>query len=601
MTWYCGSDGLVQCEAEQLTLHLSASLFGADRWHTIGTWFQTTVQTGHWLSAPFRVMTAEAATPDTPRWKQISVDVLSWLIFLVLVPADHPLVVLWQTIDWAAINQLCASCYQNSQRGQRAWAPAQLFALLVLFFVLPVASECALLRLVALVPLYRWFCGFGIFSALPDHSMLYTFRHRLGEERFEAILTWVVQRCQAGGLIANELACFDMMGVPASARAWTPYERAVLLTQALLRYLELAEQGTLPEGPLYDTWRQLVAAVAIEVLENKRLTGDPKAPSRVLRSLDRWTQRQQAARGPALWELSVAEAVQALLTAEAAPAAPEPRPPAAPATHRPWLKAVAQQLKARLPHARGDVEARMGWVNDVQLLCGYWLGLLGDSLCGVITAVRVVPLNVVQHTQMLPALDDHQARLGAYPQAVAADSAQDYDPVHRGLAHRQIQGHIASREHQAVGGGLGSAHFPVDERGQLRCPTDQVLTPGPPRKDGLRPYQAPAAACAACTRQAECLPKGQQPAGPRVIHLDLAAHQRWLQNRAHTHTAAYKAAHQRRFASEGWFGLAVRVHGATKMPYRSTPMNRIAGLMIGITMDLTLLARRGKTLAVARA
>jgi hypothetical protein len=598
MDWYCGSDGMARCEAEHLTLCLSAALFGADGWGTIQTWFQAAVRADRWLSAPFRVMTAEAPPPAAPRWKHISVDVLSWLMFLVLVPADHPLVVLWQTIDWAAINQLCAPCYQNSQRGQRAWAPAQLLALLLLFFVLPAASETALLRLVAIVPLYRWFCGFGVFSALPDHSMLYTFRQRLGAERFEAILTWAVQRCLAAGLVANELACFDMMGVPASARPWTPYERAVLLTQALLRYLDQIAQGPRPDGALFDTLRQLAAEVAIEVLENQRLTGDPTAPSRVRRSLDRWTQRHQAAPGQALWELSVEEAVHTLLAEETGPAAAAPTPPAEPTAQRGWLKGHAQQLKARLPHARGDVTACVGWVSDTRLLCGYWLGLLGDSLCGVITAVRVVPLNVDQRTQLLPALDDHLARIGADPAAVAADSAQDYYPVHHALDQRHLPGHIASRDHQARGGGLGSAHFAVDEHGGLHCPTGQVLVPGPRRKDGLAPYQAPAAACAACPRRAECLPKGQQPDGPRVIHLDLVAHHRWLQNREHTRTPEYKAAQRQRFASEGWFGLAVRLHGATKMPYRSTPMNRIAGLLIGIALDVTLLARRGQTVAL---
>jgi transposase len=588
MEWCCGPDGMARCEAEYLTLRLSAALFGAAGWAALQTWFQATVRAGHWLSAPFRVMTAEAETPAAPRWKQVSVDVLSWLIFLVLVPADHALVGLWQAVDWAAINRLGAPCYQNSQRGQRAWAPAQLFALLVLFFVLPAPSECALLRLVAIVPLYRWFCGFGIFSPLPDHSMLYTFRQRLGEARFEAILTWVVQRCQAAGLIANELAYFDMMGVAASAHPWTPYERAVLLTQALLRYLEQAEPGTLPPGSLPETLRQLVAEVALEVLENKRLQQDPKTPSRVLLSLTRWTQQRQAAPGTALWELALEEAVQTVLAADTP--APPPALPTELTAQRPWLKAVAQRLKAQLPHARGDVEARVAWVSDVRLRCGYWLGFLVDSLCHVVTAVPVVPLTTVQQTQMLPALDDHQARLGAYPRAVAADSAQDYDPVHQGLAARHVQGHIASRNHQAAGGGCSSDHFTWDEPERLCCPAGQVLTPGQPRKDGLTPFQAPRAACAACARQTKCLPKGQQPEGPRVIHLDPVAHRRWLQNRAHTRTAAYKTVQRQRFASEGLFGLAVRLHGAEKMPYRSTAMNHIAGLMMGIVMDLALLA-----------
>ena len=595
MEWHYGPDGFARCEAEHLTLHLTASLFGPARWGEIQTWFQTTRRAGYWLSAPFRVMTAEAETPGAPRWKQSGVDVLSWLIFLVMVPADHPLVVLWQTLDWAALNRLCADGYQNSQRGQRAWAPAQLFALLVLFFVVPVASESALLRQVALVPLYRWFCGFGICSALPDHSTLYTFRQRLGEARFEAILTWVVQRCLAAGLIANDLGYFDMLGVTAAARAWNPHERAVLLTHALLRYLERAARGTLPAEGGADTLRQLVAEVALEVLENKRLLKDPKAPSRVLRSLDRWTQRRQAATGQALWELAVEEAVQTLLAADPETATPLTGS-TAPAAQRPWLKELALRLKAQLPHARGDLGARVGWTSDVRLVCGYWLGFLADSRCGVITAVAVVPLNIVQHTQMLPALDQQQARVGAYVQAVAADSAQDYDLVHQGLAERHIQGHIASREHKTGGGGFSSDHFTWDEQGHLSCPAGPVLTAGAPRQDGTVPFTAVATACAACARREACLPAKQQPAGPRQIVLHPAAHRRWLQNRAHTRTAEYKEAQTHRFASEGLFGLAVRLHGATEMPYRSPAMNRLAGLMTGIVMDLTLLARRGHTL-----
>lgn len=588
-----GHASFVQYGAEQLTLHLSARAFGAELWGTIQAWFQTDVRASHWLSAPFRVMTAEEDVPGYPRWKQMGVDVLSWIIFHLLVPPDHTLVKLWQAIDWVAINRLCAPIYKNSQSGQRAWAPAQLFALLILFFVLPVSSECGLLRLVAIVPLYRWFCGFGVFTALPDHSTLHTFRKNIGVERLEAILTMVVLCCLEAGLIANELAHFDMMGVAASARAWTPYERAVLLTQALLRYWELAEQGKLPDAPLPEALRQLAAEAAIEVLGNKRLKKDPKAPSRVLKSLERWTQRQQEAKGQALWDMSLEEAVKTLLGEEAEEERQES--PQEPKAQRRWLKGIAQRLKDLLPHAKGDLDARVGWVSSVSLSCGYWLGFLSDGLHGVVTTVGVVPLNIVQHTQMIPALDAHKERVGDYPEEVAADSAQDYYPVHQALDKRQIKGHIASREHQGRGGGLGSDHFTWDEDGQLHCPTGKVMKPGKTRKDSKTPFKAVASDCASCPRKANCLPKGQQPDGPRLIHLEPAAHQRWLQNREHTHTDEYKEAQKKRFASEGLFGLAVRLHGAHKMPYRSEPMNHIAGLMMGITMNLALLARHGAT------
>jgi transposase len=462
-----GHGSFAQCEAERLTLRLPARLFGVEQWALIKAWFRTDTCDSHWLSAPFRVMTAEEDISGYPRWKQARVDVLSWIIFHLMVSSNHPLVELWQIIDWAGINRLCAPAYKNSQAGQRAWAPAQMFGLLLLLFIQPMASECELLRMVAIVPLYRWFCGFGLFGQLPDHSTLYTFRSRMGKERFEAILTWIVLRCQEAGLIANELVHFDMMGVAASARAWTPYERVVLLTWGLNRYWELVEEGEVPEAPLSESMRQLAAEIAVEVIGNKRLLAAPRTSRRVLRSLDRWTARRQESKGQALWEMALEEAVGSLLTEEGTEVSG--CPPESSARHR-WLTKTAQRLKGLLPHARGDLDARVRRMNAVRLLCGYWLGFLVDDLHGVITDVRVVPLNVTQETQMIPALASHRRRTGDHPRAVAADSAQDYYSVHQVLDEHQIQGHIASRNHKARGGGLGSVYFTWDENGRLHCP-----------------------------------------------------------------------------------------------------------------------------------
>jgi hypothetical protein len=257
-----------------------------------------------------------------------------------------------------------------------------------------------------------------------------------------------------------------------------------------------------------------------------------------------------------------------------------------------WLKKVAKSLKAQLPHGRGDLDARVGWVSNVVLTCGYWLGFLADSYCQVITAVRVVPLNVHQQHQLLPALHQHRGRCGAYPAAVVADSAQDFYPVHAALDRLEIEGYIASRGHDAVGGGLSPAHFQWNERGELICPAGYPLQPGKARgSDGLIPHRA-TGPCATCPQQLACLPKGQQPKGPRVIHLEPAAHQRWQKNRAHCQTDAYKQAQAQRFASEGLFGLARRLYGFDKMPYRSAPMNQLAGVLLGTVMNLALLARR---------
>ncbi len=583
------------CVGEQRILYLSAKLFSPETWAGLSCGFKTAGHEDNWRTAPFRVMTVEEDVPAYPRWKRATLDGLSWLIFHLLVPSEHKLVKLWQTVDWRAINRLCAEAYNNSRFGQRAWAPAQIVALLLLYFVLPLSSECELLRTVAIVPLYRWFCGFGLFSPLPDHSTLHDFRKNMKRERFEVILTWVVWRCQKAGLISNELLHFDMMGVAASSRPWSPYERAVLLTMALIRCWDRQSVPPSADDSLSkEALHRLMAEVAIEVLENKSLKKDPKAPARILRTIEHRTKRQQQARGQALWDLNLEEAVQVLLAEGEEEVdlveSQEPHP------QRAWLKEMAKGLKTWLIHAVGDRDARMGWISNVRLVCGYWLGFLVDNCHGVITVVSTVPLNVDQRTQMTTALEVHRERIGAYPQAIAADSAQDFPAVHQMLDAHQNKGHISSRGYGPTGNGLPPDYFAWDAEGQLRCPAGHALAAGPLHRSGKRFYTAQAAECQGCSLRETCLPKKQLPGGPRCIYLDAAVHQRWQQNREHTRTQEYKEAQARRFASEGYFGLAKRLHGADKMPYRSKAMNEIAGVLIAICMDLAILARHRHTL-----
>jgi transposase len=568
-----------------LTIYLDVSAFLPKLWPYLQSVLTGQTDIG-WLGQPFEVMTTEADGPGAARWKYIAFDALSWFIYLLLVPADHPLVKLWQVVDWAAINRLCQVVYENSRAGQRAWAPAHMMAILILYFVVPAASEADLLRQIKIVPLYRWFCGFGLLGQLPNRKTLHTFRDRLGVERFEAILTYVVHQCLQAGLISNKMAYFDMMGVNASARRWSSYERAVLLTQALLRYWELSEPEQAPQGVLSEELQQLAAQVAIEVVGNERLKKSSTAAQRVLKSLARWQAKREQANGQALWEMSVEEAVTSLLAEETSQS--KPTEPEAQAS---WLKQIGQALKKRLPHAVGDLDARIGQVSLGQFKCGYWLGFLVDSLSWVITAAPLSSLSLSQHFQMIPALELHQSRTGSYPDQVVADSAQDYDSVHQALDQKEIQGHIASRHHNARGGGFGAHRFSFNEAGQLECPQSEQLQPVQTKKDGRQRFSAPEPTCAACSLKEQCLPQGQQPDGPRTLELNPTAHQRWLQNRENTKTQAYKEAQRKRFASEGLFGLASRLHGADKMPYRSQPMNQIAGIMIAVAIDLAILAR----------
>ena len=87
-----GHAGSVRWEPEWLTLRLSVRLMNPQFWNLLKAWFQDGVDDSHWLSAPLRIMTMEEDVPGYPRWKQVSVDVLSWIVFHLLVRREYQLV-----------------------------------------------------------------------------------------------------------------------------------------------------------------------------------------------------------------------------------------------------------------------------------------------------------------------------------------------------------------------------------------------------------------------------------------------------------------------------------------------------------------------------
>jgi transposase len=529
-----------------------------------------------------RIMTQRGKGDDAPHWKESCVDVLSWLLYLLKVPMCHELVRLWQTIDWVAINRWAAVAYHNAQGGRPAWAPAQLIAMLTLMFMYGVPYETTLVARLRENIVWCWFCGFGLFGPFPAHDALYDFRQRLGVEGFERLLTIVVQACLEAGLIQNRLVHFDLTPVIASAHRWSPYERAVILSRALMRYLELVWAEQQPEQPFPEALRELAVEVALECLPHKSLK--EVKPERIVESVTQW---QQAAEGSEpLWQATSEEIVEVLRVTETPlnlPAVAEQDKPLCA-----WLKRVANQIIARLPHARGDAEARVGRTTNYTWFCGYLLGFVVDGAQQVITAVVWAAGNAKQYKLFKPALEAHIQRLGK-PEAVAADSAFDAFPVHSYLDQEGVVGHITSRDHtQPHDGGYGTDRVTWDqETQQPRCPSGEPLRVKSQCRDGDQVLEG--TACAQCVLYAHCYPSGAGQ--PKQFSLNPEVHQRWQENRAHCQTAAYKTAQRERFASEGRFGLAKMNHHGARTPYRSDEMNQIAGLMIACVMNLRLLTR----------
>jgi transposase len=499
--------------------------------------------------------------------------VLSWWVYWFKVPPGHELVRLWHSIDWVAINRWAAPVYHNARGGRPAWAPAQLLAMLTLMFLYGVAHETTLVARLQENIVWCWFCGFGLFGPFPTHDALYEFRQRLGAEEFEHLLTLTVQACMGAGLVANTLVHFDLTAVAAAAHRWSPYERAVILSRALLRYLELVWAEQQPEQPFPEALRQLASEVAMECLGHKGLK--EVQPERVLESVTQW--EQAAERREPAWR-SVSEAVVAeLQITESFP--PLPAELGRGQQMRAWMKRVAQQILQHMSHARGDMDARVGRTSRYTFFCGYLLGFVVDGAHQVITAVTWAVGNVKQYKLLQPALEAHCQRVGR-PQAVA---------VHCYLDQVGVEGHITSRAHTPPrDGGYGTDRVTWDpDTHQLRCPSGAALRLSSQSQDGTQVLFG--TACAQCDLYVKCYPRGEGQ--PKRFGLNSVVHRRWQENRAHCQTPAYKAAQRQRFSTEGRFGLTKMNHRRDKAPYRSAAMNHIAALMLAVVMNLRLLAR----------
>jgi transposase len=565
-----------------IDIHLSFQVFGKSWPDLMTRLVKAAGQRASIIFAP-RVMTERSPGADAPRWKQSCVDVLSWMLFLLKVPLGHELVRLWRTIDWGAINRLASSEYHNAHGGRLAWAPAQLVAMLMLMFLYGVAYETRVVSLIQENIVWCWFCGFGLFGPFPKHDALYDFRERVGREMFEALLTLVVQACLAAGLVSNELVHFDLASVTASAHRWSPYERAVILSRALIRYLELVWTEQRPEQPFPEALRQLAVEVAVECLPHKSLKN--VKPERIVVSVEQW--EQQAEEANPVWQAS-SEAIVETLLAEARPmdlAAVMQQPVE---KLRTWLKGIAKQVMERLPHARGDQGARVGRTTNYTWFCGYLLGFVVDGAHQIITAVIWAAGNIKQHKLFKPALKAHIQRAGK-PKAAAGDSAFDQPEVHSCLDQETIIGHVTSRAHTPPrDGGYGTDRVTwVDGLPSPLCPGGQPLQAKSQGRDGQQVFEG--TACSDCGLYARCYPSGEGRA--KQFRLHPHNHRRWQQNRAHCQTEEYKAAQRERFTTEGRFGLAKTNHHGARAPYRSDEMNHLAGLMIAIVMNLRILAR----------
>ena len=588
-----------------LTVHVARRHFTPKQWRQLCAKLTQAQEQLQWLQVPFQILEQEGA-----RWKRMPLDLFSVVVYLLLISPGHKLVELFQAIDWHEIDRRCAEVYENAKHGARAYAPQVLFRMLLLLALYGVRFESSLVRQLETQVAWRWFCGFGLLTTIPTAATLCYFRQRLKSAKFIELMVWLIQQCDQAGMIDFSEAYFDFTGVVASATPLTPYQRAVVLAKALDAYLAGLDEGRIAaNAELKPILRQLVIESAQIVMSESHASVKKLRPESLSRSLDLLNERvARMPRGPRWWQ-QICRAVKALRkqepdkTTEGAELLQQLVQVPQDAERKELLTAlkahfcrVGQALKPSIPHAWGDLAARVGSLSTGRSFCGYLAGYLVDSKCNVIVGLLSVAANTAQAPQVKTVLDRVKHWLGRLPKRLGLDSAFDRDQVYLDLKDEPVELFITSRSHRTAKGRLSPAHFLFNQEDQLCCPAGHLMhLKYGPYQDGRTILEG--VGCASCSLCPQCVPEGKQV---RRFQANLESHRRWQQNRLKSKSDEGRRVLHQRFAREGVFGHANTYHNGDRAPYRDGDMNEIADCLTVFALNLEKLAAHQGTTAVAQ-
>ena len=132
-----------------------------------------------------------------------------------LVPRDHFYRHLEARLDLNFVRDWTRESY--AERGRPGIDPVVFFKFQLILFFEGIRSERKLIETASLHLAHRWYLGYALDEALPDHSSLTRIRQRLGVDIFQRFFEKIVDLCQEAGLVWGRELYFDVTKVEANA------------------------------------------------------------------------------------------------------------------------------------------------------------------------------------------------------------------------------------------------------------------------------------------------------------------------------------------------------------------------------------------------
>src|SRR5512144_2898479 len=125
-----------------------------------------------------------------------------------LLPDDHILVRVDRVLDLSWLRKEVVDLYDADQ-GRPGIDPEAAVRLMLAGFLLGIVHNRRLMREAQVNLAIRWFAGYALHEALPDHSSLTRIRQRWGVERFRQIFERTVRACLDARIAKGEIVHID--------------------------------------------------------------------------------------------------------------------------------------------------------------------------------------------------------------------------------------------------------------------------------------------------------------------------------------------------------------------------------------------------------